>query len=434
MRRALAFFTLPTTLFLFTGCDGNSNNTSDASMTETDAGTPPPSPKIITFEATMDAVPRGETVELHWKVENAQLINIFSATEILVSTTEPEGVVTTLPIRRRASFDIRAAGYGTVGETVDVEAIWPEPVITEMTLNPTMTTVGGFTQVHWVASEVEKTSIYANGNLVPFAVFMGSAAESSTAFIPITEEHTVIQVKAENPTHTVTRDMTIEAVQPPQILSFVATPRTFVGSSTTVTLTWETQGFDFVDLLQNFSPVPGFPHTLNGTFTVDVEQTTTFSLYGYYQNSVYGELDAVVGLVGREFEPNDDPNQAYPISYEGGVMGSISDTDDVDYYYIDVFTQFGPADLHLWTRGEGAGCPVDTQLELLEPGSLTVLGTDEDDGFPTGRGGSCADINSERDVFAQNLFGAYIIGVRGQNGETGDYVLFSTVTPKQMGR
>src|SRR5262245_48644749 len=85
MRRALAFLTLPTTLFLFTGCDGNTNTPPDASTpAETDAGTPPPSPKIITFEATEDAVPRGETVELHWKVENAQLINIFSATEILV--------------------------------------------------------------------------------------------------------------------------------------------------------------------------------------------------------------------------------------------------------------------------------------------------------------------------------------------------------------
>jgi hypothetical protein len=435
MRRAFSFLVLPSLAFAVVGCNDPAPTGHPDAAVETfpDAYVPPPSPRIVMFEAAATAVPRGEVVELRWKVENAQRITIFSPTEILVDTDQLEGVVMTLPVQRRASFDIRAAGYGTVGETIDVAAIWPEPVIHSFTANPEVTYVNGYTMVSWETEHAEKVSIYANDVLVPFAVFMGSLAERSTTFVSIFTEMTTIQIRAENPTHTRTQDILITAGPPPAILSFRADPRTFVGSSTIVHVTWETQGYEAAELLLNYIPVQGAPRSPNGSYDLEISETSQLTLYGYYAGAPINQADIVVGRAGVEYEPNDQPSQAYPIGYEGGVQASIGSETDVDYFYIDVYPFNGLGNLKLWVRGVDSGCPVDTMIEIYDPFNGSVLGSDEDDGIPTGRGGACAEIDPERDTFAQNLFGTYLVSVRGQRGETGDYLLLSEV-PVGSGR
>lgn len=429
MRRAFLFLAVPTVVAL-TACEEAATEHPDASMSaQPDAGfIPPPSPKIVLFEAAADAVPRGETVELRWKVENAQRVTIFSPTEILVDSTEPEGVVTTLPVMRRVSYDIRAAGYGTVGETVDVAAIWPEPTINTYTANPMVTYVNGFTQLSWTTSNTEKVSIYQNDVLVPFTVFMGSAAEMGTAFITITSEMTTLQLRAENPTYTVTEDIVITAGPQPAILSFRASPRTFIGTSTTVTVTWETQGFESTDLLVNFIPVENFSRTPSGSVSTEIFGTTNLTLYGNLGGGPFTQADTISAQAGTEFEPNDLPGSPNYIGYEGGVIANLSSETDVDYYYLDIFSFNGATGLRAWTRGEGPGCPVDTSIEIYEMFSQNLLGSDEDDGIPTANGGACAEIDPERDVFAQFLQGSYLIAVKSQRGESGDYVLFTEIT------
>lgn len=429
MRRAFLFLALPSVLALSSACEEAGTEHPDASVPgNPDAFVPPASPRIVLFEAAADAVPRGETVELRWKVENAQRITIFSPTEILVDTEEPEGVVTTLAVMRRSSFDIRAAGYGTVGATVDVAATWPEPEIVAYRAEPTVTYINGFTQLYWTTRNVEKVSIYQDDVLVPFTTFMGTAAEMGMAFINITSERTVLQLRAENPTFTVTEDVVITAGPQPAILSFRASPRTFIGTSTTVTVRWETQGMDSTDLLVNFFPVENFSRAANGSATIEVFGTSNVTLYGNVGPSTFTQADTVVAQAANEVEPNDSPDSPQYIGYEGGVIANLSSENDVDYYYLDVFSFSGVTGLRVWTRGQGPGCPVDTRIEIYEMFSRSLIGTDEDDGIPTATEGACAEIHPERDMFAQFLQGTYLIAVHSERGQSGDYVLFTEIT------
>jgi hypothetical protein len=418
--------TAPSLLLLsfLVGCDGGST-TDDADDSTVVTG----DPEVVEFLAAAEAVPRGEPVELRWKVKNARTVTIFSATEILVSTDQLEGTVMTLPIKTKSGFTLRATGSGpATGSSVEVAAIWPEPTIQMFTATPEMTFIQGTTMLTWMTDEVETVRILDNGNLVPNATFKGSLARSSALTVIVNSATTTYTLEAINPTFTKTAEVHVVAGEPPQVKSFTATPRTFVESSTIVTLTWDSTGFDRIELQANFSgPVPNFPQTPSGSYEYLVNTTTEFYFLGYLGDIPYGQNYAITSRAGQEYEPNDDMNFAYSITYEGGIVGSIGNTNDVDYYLIDVYE---PMNLRIWTRGEGTGCPTDTSIELIEAfrGTGATLGTDSDSGIPTGRGGACAEIHPDRDAYVQAIFGSYFIVVRGERGETGPYALMTSMT------
>lgn len=427
MKRALAFLT-PALLTTFAAaCSGNEDDRPDAAVPIQDAGVvvEEPAPVIVMFTSSSDAVGRGETVELHWKVENARIVNIFSATEVLISTTELEGTVTTLPIKNKASFDIRAAGNGLVGETIEVDAIWPAPAINTMTADPSNPYVNGFTQLTWSTENATQVSLFNNDVLLQ--TFQGSQAAGSVTFITITEETTVLRLEAQNPTETTIRELTLNASPMPAINYFRVSPRSYIGTSTTVTLTWETTNFTRVDLMANFGTIEGFSGAASGTMEYDISQPTYFTLQGFSGDFVTQQQDLQVAPVLYETEPNNQVTQAVSLGFSGGVVGEISGETDVDYYLVEIFPPTGIGEVRLWTRGVGPGCPVDTSIELIEPFSMTQVLIDEDDGLPTGRGGACAEISPELDEAATRLYGQYYVAVRGQRGETGEYVLFTEV-------
>jgi hypothetical protein len=389
----------------------------------------PGDPVIVEFTSAAEQIDRGQTVELRWKVENAKSVTIFSATEVLVTTAQLEGSVTTLPLRRKASFTIKAIGTGpAAGRTISVDVLWPEPSIGSFSANPEMTFVQGFTTLTWTTEEVETVKIFANGNPVPNATFEGPAAASFSfsAFIQTTT--TTFMLEASNPSHTITRELTIYAIDPPMIRSFSVSPRSFVGSSTIATVRWEATGFDRMELSSSLGFLPNAPPTLIGEYQVEVSWTTDFYLTGWFQNQPYGSGYATIGRAGIEYEPNDDPLMAQYISYEGGVSGNVNRTGDVDYFYYDHYQPFG---LRLWIQGENGDCPTDTSIELIEQFSGTVIAMDEDDGIPTGRGGACPELSPEKDPALLTLVGSYYVVVRGQRGETGSYALLSDYVPRE---
>jgi hypothetical protein len=407
------------------GCDGG-KSTGDGGDDSTLRG----DPRIIEFAAASDAVPRGETVELRWKVENAKTVTIFSSTEILVTTPEQEGVVTTLAIRQRSSFTLRATGSGpAVGATVEVDAIWPDPRINEFTADPQTTFQQSTTTLRWQTENAEMVRILANDQPVPNATFVGQAAKAFSTFVVVNTATTTFKLEAINPTSTTDDEVVVYAEPPPQFRRFTATPRTFVGTGTVATIVYDAVGFDLLELHANYYPVSDFPRDqLSGTYTMNVQGTTPFWLVGYVGGVPYLQIERVVAQAAIEYEPNDDPTFPQYISYEGGVVGFLASVSDVDYYVIDVFEA---SDLRIWVRGEGPGCPVDTSLELIEAfrGSPEPLGTDQDDGIPTGRGGACAEIHPDRDEFARALFGSFVIGVKSERGEAGSYVLMTEALP-----
>jgi hypothetical protein len=392
---------------------------------EGDDGLPlPENPEILEFTSSVEAIPRGEAVELRWKVARAKMVTIFSGTEILISTPEAEGSVTTLPIRERSSFTLRATGRGPAqGRTLEVDAIWPEPRVAAFTAEPQTTIQQGFVMLRWETENTESVSLLANDLPVPNGTFIGQAARSFSTMVQVQSATTTFTLKATNPTHTIEEHLEVYAIPPPMFTEFRATPRTFIGSSTVATLTWDSVGFDLVELLVNYSPVPGFPTpNASGSHTTTIFERTDFTMIGWVGGMQYTQVFAFSSRAALEFEPNDDWSSAQYITNEGGVRGSIARESDVDYFYVDVFE---PADVRIWVRGEGPGCPTDTSIELIaglreEP---MVIGSDQDDGIPTGRGGACAEISHERDDFANAISGTFFIAVRGERGETGSYVL-----------
>jgi hypothetical protein len=395
-------------------------------MQHPDAYVPPASPAIVTFEASAASVSRGETVELRWKVENAQRITISSPAGTILDTDQLEGVLETGPIQRRSAFDLRVAGFGTASQSLEVDVLWPDPIIKTFTADAT-TVYYGYSTISWETEHAERVTIYVNDMAV--GAFVGMQAAAGTTIVNVFAAENVVRIKAENPSRAVTQDVTLIAGVPPTIDSFRASPRTFVGTSTLVTITWETTGFESIQLLQNYVPIPGAPSMTSGSFQVDVADTTQFTLFGNITGVPYAQSDAFVGRAGIEFEPNDSLSQASPIGYEGGVEASMPNADDVDYFFVDVYTVTGYGNLKVWVRGVDGGCPVDTTLELYDPFSELLIGSDEDDGIPTGRGGACAAIDPARDFFAQALYGTYRFAVRSQRGETGNYVVFTEVVP-----
>jgi hypothetical protein len=430
MKRALAFLTPALVATFSFACTENEPDSPDASVPQSDAGVVPeiPIPKIVAFTASADSVGRGETVELYWKVENAQKVNIFSATEILVSTTELEGTISTLPLKNKSSFEIRAAGNGLVGAAVEVDAIWPAPTISEPIVDPEVFYVNSFTQVRWTAENAVTVSVFANDILV--SSYAGNQANGATTFISIFAETTTVRIEADNPTESTTRELVLTAIPMPQINLFRVTPRTYIGTSTVVHVEWATTGFTRTDLLANFSRVEDFSGEASGTTDVEIFTPTYFSLQGFVDNFSSMQEDIAVSPAAAELEPNNSMPGAQLITFEGGVVGNLSSENDVDYYTIEIYPFNGAAGLRVWTRGVTAGCPVDTIVELHATfGGL--LGSNEDDGIPTGRaeGAGCSEILPSRDFFASGLYGQYALGVRSQRGESGDYVLFTEIIP-----
>jgi hypothetical protein len=171
-------------LLTLIGCDGGKVTDDDGSDDSTPAG----NPTVLEFAAAQNAVPRGETVELRWKVENAKTVTIFSSTEILVTTPEAEGVVTTLAVRNKSTFTLRATGRGpAVGATVEVDAIWPNPRINEFTADPETTFQQGATTLRWQTENAESVRILANDLPVPNATFTGQAAKAFSTAVAVTK-------------------------------------------------------------------------------------------------------------------------------------------------------------------------------------------------------------------------------------------------------
>ncbi len=112
----------------------------------------------------------------------------------------------------------------------------------------------------------------------------------------------------------------------------------------------------------------------------------------------------------------------------GTQVGAISPAGDTDTFAVVVGAgQFLTAEI---SDGAG-GCPGDTVLELYGPDGVTLIGSDDDDGFDT-----CSRIDPTRDSFAANLTaGTYYLVARAYSASAtlASYTLSVMITSNICG-
>jgi hypothetical protein len=403
---------------LVAGCGASSEETDDGGVPSRVDGDISGDIEIISFTASESTVSPYQAVELAWDVRGARTIEIGSEDTTLVSTFGSAGRVQTELLAKTTSFKLIArSGDSMASATVEVTVDWPEPQVLAFDVSPRMVTAGSFVSVFWTTANAERVRITRNGTEIANLTTM---LESGAISALVTEADNVFRFEAINPDETAFREITVIAEAPPRIVRFSIDPPAVFAGSTTATVTWQTTGATRTDLDIDFTPVPDFPQTASGSFTVTLQ--SRLQVVHLVATSNLGQMDSYrrIGPPFAEREPNDEVQLAQQLYDSSAALGQIGSTVDVDVY--SVFPQ-GGASLRIWTVGPaGVDCAVDTQISLLSFGR--ELARNSDDGEPTGRGGACAVIDPERDPGATLLFdGQYFVTVRGERDDVGEYLL-----------
>ncbi|MEQ8766780.1 MAG: pre-peptidase C-terminal domain-containing protein [Planctomycetota bacterium] len=99
---------------------------------------------------------------------------------------------------------------------------------------------------------------------------------------------------------------------------------------------------------------------------------------GEYLLTLTGGISAAIGGLPTEVEPNDDLGSATPVAYGDRVFGTIDPSGDEDFYS---FTASGADTISIDLDGTQDGFSIDTTLELLDAGGVSIEFDDDDDDY-----------------------------------------------------
>lgn len=374
---------------------------------------PPQQAVVESFTATPDTVDIGEPVELAWSVDSAPGgVRIEAGGALVHQTSERTGMIT---VRRAATttFTLTARSPGGDASADATVTVRPSPpAILDFVATPENILTGEDTVLSWstlgattLELEQGQTQVYST------TVDLDTGAVAQTVSTP-TVTYTLI---ATNPDGSSSMSVTVNAFEPPEIQSFIASPLIFQGSAN-VQLDWAVTGATNLSLLLSGTPDPTFPgSTPSGTHTASITQTTLFELIARNPAAQTSRTVLVSESVGKA-EPNDTPSQAIPLPAGGASLdGSIGLATDEDWFRINVPDG---GNIRAETSDGAGGCAFDTVVTLFAPDGTTELGADDDSGS-----GPCSLIDPSSSAFARDMApGAYFLKITGK-GSTGTYRL-----------
>jgi len=307
--------------------------------------------------------------------------------------------------------------------TVTVNA--SAPVINAFTAAPNPIAVDGTVTLSWDVLGADTVRV-----LDGTTELANTTMNVGTVGVTVTSTLTVYTLEVANVTGGNTSQVMVYGHNPASVVSFTATPTSFVGT-TTVTLSWNAVNVQNLGITLNGAPLSGFTPIANtmmttnetGTFDVVVSADATFVLS---VDSLGGADSATVNVlqVIAETEPNDTPATAVvltgaPIDGTIGLGG-----EDIDYYAVTV-----PAGgwVRIETSDGMGGCGLDTFVDLFDTDGVTPLLSDDNGG-----NGNCSLIDPAFDTVARNMAGGtYYVAVTGSGA--GAYQLDVTSGPAACG-
>lgn len=216
---------------------------------------PPDAPPIInSFNASPATVLSGETSQLSWSVTNATSVTITGIGGVLNPSS---GSVATPALTQSTTYTLEATSESgkKVTQAVRVTVVAPTapPSIASFTATPSSILTGSSSTLAWSVVNADTVSID-----------QGIGAVSATGTRSVTPAaDTTYTLTATNTAGTVTRTVkvSVAALQPPTIASFVADPAVLtVGES--ATLRWETKDASFTSISPNVGNVSGSGSTV----------------------------------------------------------------------------------------------------------------------------------------------------------------------------
>lgn len=300
------------------------------------------------------------------------------------------------------------------------------PTIRNFSANPAEVASGATTELAWSVTDAESVRVLDGAG----AELTSSAEPTGTVTSAALTENTTFTLEATNAAGTTTEtvDVTVMAGAP-VIVSLTASPDP-VDYLADTTVSWEVTGAANVKIdVNNVEQVNG--PELTGSFTVTADDLGLFVVRlvatgpGGEETTQTLPID-VVAPPGIEDEPNDTPADATELDEQGRATASLSASNDVDFFVIEVpeggFVRAETSD------GQG-GCAVDQDMYLTDDtGAILATGVFgefvlDNQGQAIG---ACRRIDPRVLGGARNLpAGTYYIQVESGmfDPPTGDYVL-----------
>lgn len=391
---------------------------------------PPEGANIGTFTASPNPITLGGSSVLAWTVTNSDRIEISDGTSVIHSSTALAGDVSVNPLVDTAytltAFNVNGNATAQINLVVQLGI----PLIRGFTASPNPGAIGGAVTFSWDTFAADQVRILRGNTEV-----LASTTSVGRQEIILTATSTTYVLQATNVIGGSTAQLLVYGQDVPVINEFNVAPITFIGS-TTATVAWRASSVSDLVLLQDGTPVAGFPFvptttvavTSTGTMHLVLNNNATFTLVA---SSVAGRVESTrnVYVLIQKLEPNNTASTAIALPGNGsGAAGEINPAGDEDWYSFNV-----PAggNVRIETSDGAGGCATDTLLALTSSTGTPVLATDDDDG-----NGACSLINPLVDSGAANLAaGSYRARVRHYNATTGTgvYVIQVTVSAPACG-
>jgi hypothetical protein len=382
---------------------------------------PPPDdgmpPLIDRFVVTPMSYPPGGAVSISWKVEHATSVRIDGPEGTVVSTFSREGSVQASGLLHGGAFVITATDKeGTVTSSLAARIDWPDPQIVSVSSMAGQEPLS--TVVLFQTRSATRVQLFADHQLLAEQILMDrdnpacGRCSVGQMTVRVTSATVSLDLVATNPKGQTDQVVLAVINSAPTLVAFQVLPQCWVGSSTTVTISWRTL---FASEIALSGATFNMPEPPKGSVTL----MTTGEDYTITATGIGAQIaSAIIGAhpADLELEPNDQIDMAMPIAT--GARGSIDHTGDVDIFLRSINL---PGALSIRVEAPARGpCMFPAIVELLDQSGGLVV--DDSSMHPVPAGDPACAIVGPFEVSSPAL-----IRVRASGNGVGEYVLLTRV-------
>ncbi len=239
----------------------------------------PMAPTITDFSAGMGEIYLGDSVNVSWITEGADVIEIVDADDMIVFTSneasETESGSTDVSPTQDASYTLIARNdYGEVSSSpLDITVVGA-PTVTSFVASKSSDVVpDSMIDLSWETVGAESVEIRdADMNLI-------TSSDMNTGSVSVTiTANTTFTLSATNPAGTITQDVTVTLLGSPSITSFTASKSTDVLFNEMIDLSWEAVGAEGIEIRDADMNLITSSDMNTGSVSVAITADTTFTL------------------------------------------------------------------------------------------------------------------------------------------------------------
>lgn len=238
--------TTTTYTITWTGSDGTATDTVTVTVVD---------PPTVSIQADKTSILEGDTVELTWNSENATTCTI----EPNIGSVSLNGSVTVAPLQA-TTYTITATGqFSTSTASITVE-VFESPTVT-LTADETLIEIGSSATLSWVSTDTIGCTLEPGFGSVDLNGSVTVTPLATTTYI----------LTASGVMNSVTKQITIEVVEPPSVSLTV--DKTQISADDTAVLSWNSDNATSCTIEPGIGTVEA-----NGSLSVTPANTTTYTI------------------------------------------------------------------------------------------------------------------------------------------------------------